>query len=110
MAIQFNLYWSLVSGTGTGGTQIPNVTSPYDHTGLAVGIPVYYVVTTYDTDTSLESIASTEVFATPLGDVISDELDLSQEASITQTFSYTKGNFDNIFLEKTYQEIGRAHV
>lgn len=32
-------------------------------------------------------------------------LPLSQEASMTQSFSYTKGNFDNIFLEKTYQDV-----
>ena len=66
MAIQYNLYWSLVLGTGVAGTKISNVTSPYVHTGLTPGTPYYYVVTAYDTDTALESDPSAEVPGVPL--------------------------------------------
>jgi hypothetical protein len=66
MAIQFNVYWSFIQGTGVAGTKIENVTSPYDHTGLDGGWTYWYVVTAYDTDTSLESDASNELSGTPL--------------------------------------------
>jgi len=65
LAIQYNLYWSLTSGAGVGGTKISNVTSPYVHTGLIPGTPYYYVITAYDTDTALESDPSVEVPGVP---------------------------------------------
>jgi len=45
-ATSYNLYWSLTSGVNkTNGTKIPNVTSPYVHSGLTNGTTYYYVVT-----------------------------------------------------------------
>jgi len=68
MAIQFNIYWSFVSGTGVAGTPILNVTSPYAHSDLPYNplLTYYYVVTAYDTDLLAESVASNEMSATPL--------------------------------------------
>lgn len=68
MAIQFNVYWSFISGTGVAGTQIPNVTSPYVHSNLDFNppLPYYYVVTAYDTETLAESVASNEMSGVPL--------------------------------------------
>ena len=72
MAIQFNLYWSYIGGNAgfpavnIVGTQIPNVTEPYEHTGLDAGIEYFYVVTAYDTATVLESVASNELSGIPL--------------------------------------------
>lgn len=65
-AVSYNLYWSFVSGTGTGGTEIVGVTSPYQHTGLdGLVLPYYYVVTTVDS-TLAESAASAEASGGPM--------------------------------------------
>lgn len=66
MAIQYNVYWALAPGvTKITGAKIENVTSSYEHSGLTNGITYYYVITSFDTDTSLESSESAEVSATP---------------------------------------------
>jgi peptidoglycan/xylan/chitin deacetylase (PgdA/CDA1 family) len=45
-ALSYNLYWSTTPWVSkTTGTQIPNVTSPYVHTGLAGNTTYYYIVT-----------------------------------------------------------------
>lgn len=71
MAIQFNFWWSYISGNAglprgsLAGTEIPNVTSSYAHGGLQTGVTHYYVVVAYDTDSSLYSLASNELSGTP---------------------------------------------
>lgn len=53
MATTFNLYWSLTSPVTLLSNQIPNVASPYDHTGLPSNVKYYYALTiTVGTDTS----------------------------------------------------------
>jgi len=54
------------------GTEIPNVTSPYDHTGIGAGVDYYYVVLAYDTSTSLYSVASNELSSVPFGPQFTD--------------------------------------
>ncbi len=45
-ATSYNLYWSTIPGTArNSGTKIPDVTSPYVHTGLTNGTTYYYVIT-----------------------------------------------------------------
>lgn len=44
-ASSYNLYTSTTSGTGSAGTKITGVTSPYAVTGLTSGVPTYIVVT-----------------------------------------------------------------
>jgi len=68
VAILFNIYWGTAPGVGKAtGTRIASVSSPYEHTGLINGVTYYYVVTTYDTETGLESDESEEASATPAG-------------------------------------------
>lgn len=45
-AISYNVYWSTTAGvTKENGTEITDVTSPYQHEGLTAGETYYYVVT-----------------------------------------------------------------
>ncbi len=61
----FNLYWSVTPGvTKTGGNQIPDVTSPFVHTGLTNGTTYSYVLTSVNA--AGESAESPEVSATPV--------------------------------------------
>lgn len=62
-ATSYNLYWSTVSGGGTSGTKITNVTSPYQHTGLTNGTTYYYVLTAVSA--AGESNPSAQVGTTP---------------------------------------------
>lgn len=63
-ADSYNIYWSDTSPVTKGtGTKITGVTSPYDHTPLTPGVPIYYVVTAEDEDG--ESSISTEVWGSP---------------------------------------------
>ena len=59
----YTLYWSLTSGTGTGGTKVPSVVSPYVHMGLTNGTQYYYVLTA--SNDSGTSSPTREVSATP---------------------------------------------
>ncbi|MDZ4724658.1 MAG: Ig domain-containing protein [Leptospira sp.] len=65
-ATAYHIYYSLSSPVTIGGggvTKIASVTSPYTHTGLTDGVPVYYIVTS---ENGLgESLASAEVSGTP---------------------------------------------
>jgi lysophospholipase L1-like esterase len=63
-ATAYRIYWSTTTGVSKEtGTMIPNVTSPYTHTGLTNGVTYYYVVTAVNQ--SGESAESKEVSATP---------------------------------------------
>jgi len=62
-ASSYNIYWDTTSGTGTGGTKITGVTSPYVHTGLTNGTTYYYVVTAVTS--GVESAPSSEASAVP---------------------------------------------
>ena len=66
-ATSYNIYWSYVTGVTTGDIKITGVTSPYDHTGLAGGTPIYYIVTALigSDPYFAESDPSNEVSATP---------------------------------------------
>lgn len=66
MAIQFNIYWAYIQGTGLAGTKISNIgTSPFHHTGLDAFTAYWYVMTSYDTIAAVESAVSNEVSAVP---------------------------------------------
>lgn len=63
-ASSFNIYWALTPGvTQATGTPIIGVTSPHEHTGLIVGQPYFYIITSVSLT---ESADSAEVSATPL--------------------------------------------
>ncbi len=57
------VYWATAAGASEGRTAIPEVTTPFDHTGLTNGTTYYYVVTA--TVGGEESGPSEEVSATP---------------------------------------------
>lgn len=60
----YNIYWSTVAGvTKSTGTKIPNVTSPYVHSGLTNGVTHYYVHTSVFN--GVESEISNEILAVP---------------------------------------------
>jgi lysophospholipase L1-like esterase len=63
-ATAYRLYWSTTAGVSKEtGTMIPNVTSPYAHTGLTNGATYHYIVTAVNQYG--ESAESSEVSATP---------------------------------------------
>lgn len=63
-ANSYNIYWSTTSGvTKLTGNKFTSVTSPYVHTGLTNGIPIYYVVTAVNS--AGESADSTQASAMP---------------------------------------------
>jgi len=70
-ATSYNIYWDYSSPVTTEAgfyhEKITGVTSPYDHTGLAAGIPIYYIVTALAGSDPYfaESDPSNEVSATP---------------------------------------------
>ncbi len=60
----YNLYYRTSAGvTMANGTRIASVTSPFTHQPLNNGVPAYYVITA--SDTTEETVISTEVTATP---------------------------------------------
>jgi len=61
-ATSYNIYWSEYPLVDILDTKITGVTSPYDHTGLEAGTPIYYIVTAVG---DAESDPSNEVSATP---------------------------------------------
>jgi hypothetical protein len=70
MAILFHIYFRTSPGvTKDNGTKIADVSSPYEHADLENGVPHYYVVTAFDTDTGLESEESAEAFGVPAAPV-----------------------------------------
>lgn len=74
-ATSYNLYWSTTTGvTTSNGTQITGVTSPYTHTSLTNGTAYYYIVTAVNA--TGESVASSQVTATPAASVTSHFLGL----------------------------------
>ncbi len=87
-AISYNIYWLNTNGVTTGSTQIADVitTNSYTHTGLTNYLPYYYIVTSVNgTD---ESLASSEVTATPVVPLP------SQPKNVTAT----PGNVKNIII------------
>ncbi len=62
-AVSYNVYYSTVSGTGTGGTLVSVTTSPATITGLTNDVAYYFVVTAVSS--TEESSTSSEVSATP---------------------------------------------
>lgn len=60
---RYTLYVGDATGTGTSGTAITNVSSPYVHSGLDNGTQYYYVVTATE---DVESAPSNEANAQPL--------------------------------------------
>ena len=71
-ASSYNIYWSYVPNVTTSDTKIAGVTSPYVHSPLLAGVPVYYIVTSVGPLYDVESVASNEVSATPLSMESSD--------------------------------------
>lgn len=67
-AISYNVYYSSVSGAGVSGTKVSASASPKAVTGLANGVPYYFVVTAVNA--TLESVASSQVSATPSASVV----------------------------------------
>ena len=64
-AAHYNLYWDTAPGVTMGsGSELLDVSSPYEHSGLANRTTYYYVVTAVDPP--FESAASDEVNATPI--------------------------------------------
>lgn len=63
--IQYNIYWSYLPGVTILDNKIENISSPYTHTGLLPGVTIYYVVTAYDTNMSMESAVSNEMSGIP---------------------------------------------
>lgn len=68
-ATSYNVYWSTTSGiTKLNGTKITGATSPYVHTLLTNGTPIYYVVTAVNT--AGESVDSAQANATPVAPAV----------------------------------------
>jgi len=63
-AVSYNLYRSLASGTGTGGTPITNVKPGYTDLSVSNGTTYYYIVTAVDSSAT-ETAASGEASAQP---------------------------------------------
>ncbi len=64
-ATSYNVYWSTISGTGTGGTKISGITNTsYDHIVPTTEVPYYYVVTAQNVNG--ESAPTSQVSATPM--------------------------------------------
>ncbi len=68
-ADSYTVYWSNITGNGTSGTAISNISPPFYHDGLSNGANYYYVVTAVNTVG--ESTGSAEVTATPVDILIS---------------------------------------
>jgi len=98
-ATSYNIYWKTSSPvTQLNGTKITGVTSPYIHTGLTNGVPIYYVVTAVGTGG--ESADSSEVNATPTGATIGTWLSpvFSANKNINfpgKRFIWIDGTFDD---------------
>ena len=86
-ADSYNIYWFNTSGTGTNGTKISGVTSPFYHDGLTNGTNYYYVITAVNAVG--ESATSTELTDTPLDISISslNFIDTNLAACITAATS-----------------------
>lgn len=90
-ASSYTAYFSTTPGVSpTTGAAISNLTNPYTHTGLANGVPVYYVVTA--ANTAGVSPPSAEVQATPQPSVnpaavIDDLAAIPGDGQVTLTFS-----------------------
>ena len=82
-ATSYNIYWSTTTGVTTlTGTKITGATSPYTHTGLTNGTTYYYIVTAVNLGG--ESVASSQVSASPLPSVPSAPTGVSASAGDTQ--------------------------
>ena len=109
----YTLYWSLTSGTGTGGTQFPSsVVSPYTHTGLTNGTQYYYVLTA--SNDSGTSSPTGEVSAIP-SEVISSTpanfMGASGHTTSGQAFFSSVGGKTYVYFKNFSTDSGpRLHV
>lgn len=85
----YNLYWSLASGVTTSDNAIPDVTSPYVHSPLDVGVEYFYAVSSVVD--GIETSLSEEVSAAPVASLPYNLQAEASNASVTLTWSSISG-------------------
>lgn len=100
-ADSYNLYWSTSPGVDKLDNKITGVTSPYEHSPLTPGIPIYYAVAAEDEDG--ESSLSSEESGTPELDE-PENLDVSLETPTSTMLTWdsvTGATTYNIYYKKS---------
>jgi len=97
-ATSYNIYWSTTSGvTPASGTKIAGVTNPYIHTGLTNGTPYYYIVTAVNGYG--ESVASSEVSATPVSVTLANSTVPIQVTGLNSVTAIAAGSNHTVALK-----------
>ena len=97
-ATSYNLYWSLVSGTGIAGTKIAGILgTTYVHTGLTDGTTYYYVVTAVNS--AGESGPSNQASATPVAASMYIALNNQAGQSLVQLIKSSNGQLSALSPE-----------